>query len=172
MFGGAPEPHWFELPVRVSDPASLHEACLRTLERADLKLETSRFDEGRIVSRWDEVLLPFRGVGSRGGERRRALIEIVKEEDEDPGARSADGRARRLVRIRVERERNVEKSKPAISAHAKWERCEDDAALADRLGRILESMVSEFGPSEDFYRRMGGDPPKRAGAADASTRRP
>lgn len=157
-----PAPRWVQVGVRDLSQKQIHEKCLFVLDRVELKIADSNVEEGRITSAWDQKLFPFyrpRGEGG-GGFRRRAYVEIVEDPDATDDAKSRNvltGREpARLVRVRVERERNEEKKRPADETLVKWEPDEDDVQLAARIAAMLQNQMSEFEPSDDFNRRFGG----------------
>ena len=67
------------------------------------------------------------------------------------------------MRVRVERETNTEVKRPSESAEADWEPGDDDVDLARRIVVTVQSLVGDFRPSDDFYRRRGWEPPRTAG---------
>lgn len=150
-----PDPQWIEVPVNASDRENLHEACLHAIELSRLKVDEHRVVEGTIRTRWNEEYFVFARVGpGGGGVRRRAFVEIV----DAPGSAAAKHGFERLVRVRVERERNTEHKRPSDPASARWEPQDDDVELARRIAVTVQSLLTEFRPSDDFYRRHGIEP--------------
>ncbi|MBL8694168.1 MAG: hypothetical protein JNJ88_08745 [Planctomycetes bacterium] len=150
-----PEPKWVELPVRVAAPENLHEACLNAVQHASMRVAESNLVDGKVTSAWSEDLFAFRRPNSDGGTRRRAWIEVMPHSDADA---PNDGRVGRLVRVRVERERNKALRHPDKSAEAEWDPVGDDVEFARRIAFTIQAQVgADFRPSDDFYRRMGTD---------------
>ncbi len=152
----APEPRWVEVRVSAADLENLQEACNRAVVLSDFQITHSDIAKGRVESRWREDLFTFRRPGVAGGFRQRAFVEI---EPAPEGARTPDGRHARVVRVRVEQERNDEVASPSESAKAVWEPAPDDVAAAQRIAFTVQAQVgSDFRPSDDFYRRHGLEP--------------
>jgi hypothetical protein len=155
------EPKWIEFRTDDVDAKTLHEQCLLAMTRNDLKVSESDSAEGTIVSAWDVHLLPFfrpQGEG-RGGFRRRAHIEVSDADigSEEKARLTLAGRPLpKWIRVRVERERNDEMTRPAEPEHAQWKEDTDDEALAYRIATMLQNQVRPFEPSDDFKRRFGG----------------
>jgi hypothetical protein len=176
----APQPKWFEVPVRGLSNEEVHERCLFALRLTDFKVAKSDLKEGRIESQWNESLVPFhrpKGEGS-GGFRVRAIMEIQDAADANKTDTNKTeviktdankGGNAKTVRVRVERERNEEIKHPGDPAQAKWEPDADDANLAQRLAVNLKERVTPFSPSEDFYSRYGLD---KEGKEISSTSKP
>src|SRR4029450_7656349 len=97
-----------------------------------------------------------------GGMRRRAYVEI-KTSGADTEA-SKQG-YERIVRVRVQRQKNMEHKKTLDESAVKWEPDEDDVQLARGIAVTVQSLLTEFRPSNDFYRRHGMPPPPAKSAA-------
>lgn len=151
---------WYEVPVRGLADEDLYEKCLLAVQLADLKVEKSDLATGRIETQWDVNLVPFyrpRGQGG-AGFRRRAFIEIEGVSEAPPEVRA------KIVRVRCERERNAEQDHPANPAKAQWVSDSDDVNTAQKLAVIIKERTTPFTPSEDFYRRHGGEKEGEAAA--------
>jgi len=145
--------------IAAADRKNLQEACLFALERSHLKVERSDATAGTIRTEWDEDLFPFYSPQGGGGVRKRAWVEINAG---NPGA--ANGAlAEHVVRVRVEQEKNAEKKHPGDRERADWQPMADDADLAHRIAVTVQTLVGDFRPSDDFYRRRGWEPPRTAG---------
>jgi hypothetical protein len=143
--------NWVEIPSRNVSNDEIYERCLLALELCDFTVEKSDRATGVIESKWDVHLAPFyrpRGQGG-AGFRRRAIINIEEGGDAPPELNP------RLIRVRVERERNREEKKPGDVAFAKWEPDSDDANVAREIAVRINERITPFQPSDDFYRRHG-----------------
>jgi len=161
------DPQWVEVPVHTVDRENLHEACCHALEFNHLQIEESKVAEGTIRTKWSEDLFTFaRTWQEGGGMRRRAFVEI-KTTGEDTQA-SKQG-YERLVRVRVQRQKNMEHKKTMDAAAVKWEPDDDDVQLARGIAVTVQSLLTEFRPSNDFYRRHGMTPPDKSAAGSRDT---
>lgn len=159
------------MEVRVDNllPSEIHEKCLFIVSRAELKVAESDPVAGTIVTEWKENLFPFhrpRGQGG-GGYRERLHLEVTEADvtTEERAMLRATGRPEpKRVRVRMEREFNAEKNKPADSSRAQWEEDTDNADFAYRIATMLKNQLMPFEPSEDFNKRFGSNLKEESGA--------
>lgn len=157
------DPQWVEVPVRTVDRENLHEACLHALEFNHFQIEDSKIAEGTIRTKWNEDLFTFaRTWQEGGGMRKRAYVEIKTSPADSQASKQG---FERIVRVRVQRQKNMEHKKTMDASAVKWEPDDDDVSLARGIAVTVQSMLTEFRPSDDFYRRHGMTPPKSASGA-------
>jgi hypothetical protein len=155
---GGVTPRYFEVPSRGLPDEDVYEACLLSLQLAEMKVEKSDVKTGRIETAWQVNLVPFYRPRAEGGAgfRRRAFIEIDPVDDAPPELNV------KRIRVRVERERNYEKRRPGDIQMAKWEPDNDDVNQAQEIAVRIQERTMPFTPSEDFYRRYGKSDGKSA----------
>lgn len=150
---------WVEVRVDSVDNKDLHEKCLFVINKAELKVTESDSDAGLITTEWDEHLYAFYRPRAEGGAgyRERAHVEIHDADmtSEERERFVAAGRTNpKIVRVRVERERNEEMDKPASPEKVKWEPDRDNADRAYRIAAMIQNQTSIFEPSDDFNKRF------------------
>jgi hypothetical protein len=141
---GAPEPtpEWVEAGIESPTEQVLWDAALQALQKHDYPLGAT-FDRsaGYVVSGWKTSLAAFRGQGWR----EKAWIQFDRQKAGDY-----------QVKVRVQRETNMDIVRPLDPSYADWEPSQDDARAARIL---LQTVRSYLGTELDLDEEEG--PPKK-----------